>query len=32
MDKYIGKDVHAISCTLTIIGPSGRRLETSEWL
>ncbi len=28
MDRSIGTDVHAISCTLTIIGPSGRRLES----
>jgi transposase len=26
MDRYIGLDVHANSCTVAIVGPSGRRL------
>ncbi len=26
MDRYIGLDVHAISCTMAIVGPSGRKL------
>ena len=26
MDRYIGLDVHASSCTLGIVGPSGKRL------
>ena len=26
MDRYIGLDTHASSCTLRIVGPSGRRL------
>jgi len=26
MDRYIGLDVHASSCTLAVIGPSGKRL------
>jgi hypothetical protein len=25
MDRYIGLDVHANSCTVAIVGPSGRR-------
>jgi transposase len=28
MDRYIGLDVHAASTTLSIIGPSGRRLRS----
>ena len=28
MDRYIGLDVHAQSCTLAVLGPSGRRLKT----
>lgn len=28
MDRYIGLDAHATSCTLAVIGPSGRRLGT----
>ncbi|MCH7534073.1 MAG: transposase [Gemmatimonadetes bacterium] len=28
MDRYIGLDVHASSCTLAVIGPSGKRLST----
>ncbi|MEO8181040.1 MAG: hypothetical protein ABI895_19565, partial [Deltaproteobacteria bacterium] len=28
MDRYIGMDVHAMSCTLTIVGPSGRQLKS----
>jgi len=27
MDRYIGLDAHAASCTLGIVGPSGRRLR-----
>src|SRR5688572_15300912 len=27
MDRYIGLDVHAQSCTLAVLGPSGRRLK-----
>jgi transposase len=27
MDRYIGLDAHAASCTLAIVGPSGRRLR-----
>ena len=26
MDRYIGLDVHASSCTVAVVGPSGRRL------
>ena len=28
MDRYIGLDVHTQSCTMAIVGPSGRRLKT----
>jgi transposase len=28
MERYIGLDVHAQSCTLAVLGPSGRRLST----
>jgi transposase len=28
MDRYIGLDAHAGSCTLAVVGPSGRRLGT----
>ncbi len=28
MDRYIGLDAHASSCTVAVIGPSGRRLQT----
>lgn len=28
MDRYIGLDVHATSCTLTVVGPSGRKLSS----
>ena len=28
MDRYIGLDVHAESCTLGVIGPSGKRLKS----
>lgn len=28
MERYIGLDVHAQSCTLAVVGPSGRRLGT----
>jgi len=27
MDRYIGLDVHSQSCTLAVLGPSGRRLK-----
>jgi len=26
MDRYVGTDVHAASCTIAIVGPSGRKL------
>ena len=26
MDEYIGLDAHASSCTLAVVGPSGKRL------
>ncbi len=26
MDRYIGPDPHASSCTLGVLGPSGKRL------
>ena len=28
MDRYIGLDAHALSCTLAVIGPSGKRLKS----
>lgn len=28
MDRYIGLDAHASSCTVAVIGPSGRRLQS----
>jgi Transposase len=28
MDRYIGMDVHAMSCTVCIVGPSGRQLKS----
>ena len=28
MDRYIGLDVHASSCRLAVVGPSGTRLGT----
>ena len=28
MDRYIGLDVHAVSCTLGVLGPSGKRLKS----
>lgn len=28
MDRYIGLDTHASSCTIAVIGPSGRRLQS----
>lgn len=28
MDRYIGLDAHASSCTLAVVGPSGRRLQS----
>ena len=27
MDRYIGIDSHATSCTLAVVGPSGRKLS-----
>ena len=27
MDRYIGLDAHASSCTVAVIGPSGRKLQ-----
>jgi hypothetical protein len=27
MDRYIGLDAHSASCTVAVIGPSGRRLQ-----
>ena len=26
MDRYIGPDAHASSCTLGVLGPNGKRL------
>ena len=26
MDRYVGLDAHASSCTLAVVGPSGKRL------
>ena len=28
MDRYIGMDVHQASCTVAVVGPSGKRLKT----
>jgi hypothetical protein len=28
MGRYIGMDVHALSCTVCIVGPSGRQLKS----
>lgn len=28
MDRYVGLDVHASSCTAAVVGPSGRRLQS----
>jgi hypothetical protein len=28
MDRYIGLDAHTSSCTVAVIGPSGRRLTS----
>ena len=28
MDRYIGLDAHASSCTVSVIGPSGRHLAS----
>ena len=28
MDRYIGLDAHASSCTVATIGPSGKRLHS----
>ena len=27
MDRYIGMDVHSSSCTIAVVGPSGRKLN-----
>jgi len=27
MDRYIGLDVHMQSCTMAVMGPTGRRLK-----
>ena len=27
MDRYIGLDVHSRTCTVAVMGPSGRRLQ-----
>ncbi len=27
MDRYIGLDAHASSCTVAVLGPSGRKLK-----
>jgi hypothetical protein len=27
MDRYIGLDAHSASCTVAVVGPSGRRLQ-----
>ena len=27
MDRYIGLDAHASSCTVAVLGPSGRKLQ-----
>ncbi len=29
MDRYIGLDAHASSCTVAVIGTSGRKLQLS---
>ncbi len=26
MDRYVGLDAHALSCTLGVLGPGGKRL------
>jgi len=28
MDRYVGVDAHATSCTLAVMGPSGKRLKS----
>ena len=28
MDRYIGLDAHSSSCTMAVVGPSGKRLQT----
>lgn len=28
MDRYIGLEVHATSCTIAVVGPSGRKLQS----
>ena len=28
MDRYIGLDAHSSSCTVAVVGPSGRRLQS----
>jgi hypothetical protein len=28
MDRYLGLDGHARSCTLAVLGPSGKRLKS----
>jgi hypothetical protein len=28
MDRYVGLDPHATSCTLGVVGPSGKRLKS----
>ena len=28
MDRYIGLDAHSSSCTVAVIGPSGRQLQS----
>lgn len=28
MDRYVGLDAHASSCTLGVVGPSGKRLSS----
>jgi len=27
MERYLGLDVHATSCTLAVMGPTGKRLS-----
>jgi hypothetical protein len=28
VDRYIGLDAHSSSCTVAVVGPSGRRLQS----
>src|SRR5574341_1541771 len=28
MDRYVGLDAHPVSCTLAVMGPSGKRLKS----